>query len=131
MVAGLGWPASAQWVDASVACCQPVVASECCESYLVPATAVTSAACEYEYVLQPVWTQPAPAVSPYAGTPSAAGPYAGTAAPPAANWYGPATPGGTHPAIPPSYYLGRGWLGQPTLYAEGQPVRNALRYLTP
>ena len=28
-------------------------------------------------------------------------------------------------------YLGRGIIGQPKLYVEGQPVRNALRFLTP
>ena len=29
--------------------------------------------------------------------------------------------------MPPSYYVGRGVLGQPTLYVPGQPVRNFLR----
>jgi hypothetical protein len=30
----------------------------------------------------------------------------------------------------PVYYLGRGIIGQPKLYVPGQPVRNALRFLT-
>jgi hypothetical protein len=33
--------------------------------------------------------------------------------------------------MPASYYVGRGILGQPTLYVPGQPVRNFLRYLSP
>ncbi len=28
-------------------------------------------------------------------------------------------------------YMGRGLIGQPKLYVEGQPLRNALRFLTP
>lgn len=31
----------------------------------------------------------------------------------------------------PSYYVGRGVVGQPTVYVPGQPVRNALRFLAP
>ncbi len=31
----------------------------------------------------------------------------------------------------PRYVLGRGILGQPKLYVDGQPVRNFLRWLTP
>ena len=34
-------------------------------------------------------------------------------------------------AMPRSYRVGRGILGQPKVYVPGQPVRNALRYLTP
>lgn len=34
-------------------------------------------------------------------------------------------------APPPVYYLGRGIIGQPKVYIPGQPVRNALRFLTP
>jgi hypothetical protein len=34
------------------------------------------------------------------------------------------------PAIPPGYYPGRGIIGQQKLYATGQPIRNALRFLT-
>jgi hypothetical protein len=33
--------------------------------------------------------------------------------------------------VPVDYYLGRGILGQPTVYVPGQPVRNFLRYLAP
>ena len=33
--------------------------------------------------------------------------------------------------MPPNYQLGRGILGQPTVYVPGQPVRNFLRYLAP
>lgn len=33
--------------------------------------------------------------------------------------------------VPANYYLGRGVLGQPTVYVPGQPVRNFLRYLAP
>lgn len=33
--------------------------------------------------------------------------------------------------MPPNYQLGRGILGQPTVYIPGQPVRNFLRYLAP
>ncbi len=34
-------------------------------------------------------------------------------------------------AAGPQYVLGRGILGQPKLYVEGQPVRNFLRWLSP
>lgn len=34
-------------------------------------------------------------------------------------------------AMPPSYEIGRGILGQPKLYVPGQPVRNFVRWLTP
>ncbi len=34
-------------------------------------------------------------------------------------------------AVPRSYQVGRGILGQPKVYVPGQPIRNALRYLTP
>jgi hypothetical protein len=34
-------------------------------------------------------------------------------------------------AMPGAYYVGRGILGQPKLYVPGQPIRNALRWLTP
>jgi hypothetical protein len=33
--------------------------------------------------------------------------------------------------MPANYQLGRGILGQPTVYVPGQPVRNFLRYLAP
>ena len=32
---------------------------------------------------------------------------------------------------PPGHYIGRGIIGQPKLYVAGQPVRNALRFITP
>ena len=31
----------------------------------------------------------------------------------------------------PAHYIGRGIVGQPKLFVNGQPVRNALRFLTP
>ena len=31
----------------------------------------------------------------------------------------------------PGHYIGRGIIGQPKLYVAGQPVRNALRFITP
>ena len=34
------------------------------------------------------------------------------------------------PTVPPGYYPGRGIIGQQKLYATGQPIRNALRFLT-
>lgn len=34
-------------------------------------------------------------------------------------------------AVPRSYQVGRGILGQAKIYVPGQPIRNALRYLTP
>ena len=34
-------------------------------------------------------------------------------------------------AMPRSYQVGRGILGQVKVYVPGQPIRNALRYLTP
>ena len=34
-------------------------------------------------------------------------------------------------AMPSAYYVGRGIFGQPKVYVPGQPVRNALRWLTP
>jgi hypothetical protein len=34
-------------------------------------------------------------------------------------------------SAPPSYYVGRGVIGQPKMYVPGQPIRNFLRYLTP
>ena len=33
--------------------------------------------------------------------------------------------------LPPAYAVGRGILGQPKVYAPGQPVRNFVRYLSP
>lgn len=35
------------------------------------------------------------------------------------------------PAPPSGYVVGRGLIGQPTLYLPGQPIRNFLRYLSP
>ncbi len=35
------------------------------------------------------------------------------------------------PSVPNGYVVGRGLLGQAKLYKPGQPVRNALRYLSP
>lgn len=35
------------------------------------------------------------------------------------------------PAPAPAYRVGRGLLGQPKLYVPSQPIRNALRFLTP
>ncbi|MCA9167790.1 MAG: hypothetical protein KDB23_08990 [Planctomycetales bacterium] len=40
-----------------------------------------------------------------------------------------AAPTGT--GLEAGYYVGRGILGQPTVYAEGQPVRNFLRAFSP
>ncbi|MCA9222703.1 MAG: hypothetical protein KDA71_20405 [Planctomycetales bacterium] len=38
----------------------------------------------------------------------------------------------TAPVIPPAgYSVGRGLLGRPTVYVDGQPVRNFLRWLSP
>ena len=34
-------------------------------------------------------------------------------------------------AIPSAYYIGSGLVGQPKVYVQGQPVRNALRYVSP
>jgi hypothetical protein len=34
-------------------------------------------------------------------------------------------------AMPADYYFGRGLIGQPKVYVQGQPVRNALRFITP
>ena len=34
-------------------------------------------------------------------------------------------------ARPRPYYVGRGLIGQPKLYVGGQPIRNALRFITP
>jgi hypothetical protein len=33
--------------------------------------------------------------------------------------------------MPPGTYLGQGWLGQPTAYVDGQPIRNLFRYILP
>lgn len=33
--------------------------------------------------------------------------------------------------VPSTYYVGRGVIGQPTVYVPGQPIRNALRFLSP
>lgn len=33
--------------------------------------------------------------------------------------------------VPTNYYVGRGVIGQPKVYVQGQPVRNVLRFLTP
>jgi hypothetical protein len=33
-------------------------------------------------------------------------------------------------SLPPNSYVGRGIFGQPKVYVPGQPIRNALRYLT-
>jgi len=35
------------------------------------------------------------------------------------------------PSVPSAYILGRGVIGQPTVYIPGQPVRNVLRYVSP
>jgi hypothetical protein len=34
-------------------------------------------------------------------------------------------------SMPPVLYVGQGILGQPKVYVPGQPIRNALRYLSP
>ena len=34
-------------------------------------------------------------------------------------------------SMPSVLYLGQGFLGQPKVYVPGQPIRNALRYLSP
>jgi hypothetical protein len=34
-------------------------------------------------------------------------------------------------AMPADYYFGRGLIGQPKVYVQGQPVRNAIRFITP
>ena len=34
------------------------------------------------------------------------------------------------PALPPGYHVGSGILGQPTIYGDGQPLRNFFRYLS-
>jgi hypothetical protein len=34
-------------------------------------------------------------------------------------------------SAPPSYYVGRGVIGQPKMYVPGQPIRNFFRYLSP
>ena len=34
-------------------------------------------------------------------------------------------------SLPSDYYFGRGLIGQPKVYVQGQPVRNALRFITP
>ena len=33
--------------------------------------------------------------------------------------------------MPPGTYLGQGFIGQPTAYVDGQPIRNLLRYVSP
>jgi hypothetical protein len=33
--------------------------------------------------------------------------------------------------MPSTYTVGRGIIGQPTVYVAGQPIRNFLRYLSP
>lgn len=33
--------------------------------------------------------------------------------------------------LPGNYYFGRGLIGQPKVYVPGQPVRNAIRYISP
>jgi hypothetical protein len=35
------------------------------------------------------------------------------------------------PPLPPRHRFGRGLIGQPVVYVDGQPVRNALRWLFP
>jgi hypothetical protein len=37
----------------------------------------------------------------------------------------------TQPALPPNRYIGTNLFGSPKVYANGQPVRNALRWLGP
>jgi hypothetical protein len=68
----------------------------------------TSTAC-------PAGCTPAPAT--YTARPALPLPYVSPYAPPPA-------------AIPAGYYTGRGIIGQPKLYATGQPIRNVLRFLT-
>jgi len=68
-------------------------------------------------------TAPAPgAVAPTGATPTTA--------------YYPYLTGNFQPVVatqnmPPGTYLGRGLIGQPTAYVDGQPVRNLFRYIFP
>jgi hypothetical protein len=81
---------------------------------------------------------PAATVPPACGTPACGTPACGTPAcsppvllpPPASPTirYRPVIPVGRPPR---SVYLGQGWLGQPKVYVEGQPIRNFFRYLGP
>jgi hypothetical protein len=91
------------------------------QPYAAPAAVVQPVAPNYAggVYAQPVTygnpCMPCPCVSPVSYQPAAA--YQPVAAPAAA---------GCKP-----YYVGRGLLGQPKLYMPGQPVRNALRFITP
>lgn len=70
---------------------------------------------------------PAPIATPY----SSSSPYVSSVpyvSSPATTAYQPLVP---IVSTPPSYYVGRGVIGQPKMYVPGQPIRNFLRYLTP
>ena len=91
------------------------------------------------YAPSPIQLPPPPAVTTSAYPPVATVPAAcGTPAcsppvllpPPASPTirYRPVIPVGRPPR---PVYLGQGWLGQPKVYVEGQPIRNFFRYLGP
>ena len=88
------------------------------------------------YAPQPVGMQPIAGATPYGG-----GYYGGDCCSattamvqPPAPAYAPAA-GCSAPVVlgqsPPNHYIGRGIVGQPKLYVSGQPLRNALRFITP
>ena len=106
---------------------------------------VSSPPCQFDaaYMVSPrVYRQAVdPCAQPGRGTPYAPSPYATSSggspfayAPPTAMPYG--YNSGYRPLIGfgqslNNAYLGRGIIGQPTAYVDGQPVRNFLRYLFP
>ncbi len=96
----------AQYVAPATSCCQPV-ASQCGLQPIAsaPTTAYYGQCAAYNRVQY----MPTTAYSPVTAAPAYA---------PAPVNYG-------------GYYIGSGLLGQPTLYADGQPLRNFLRYLSP
>lgn len=96
-------------------CCQPIqsVVARPVQNYVPVAYS------------QPTYTQPTYTQPTYitAGYPSQAG-----YTPVAYNSPSPILP---VTSMPSNYYVGRGIIGQPKVYVPGQPIRNALRYLTP
>ena len=68
------------------------------------------------------------------GNPCGCGPTANTFLPPPVT-VGVPTAGFQAPVVlgqsPSNHYIGRGIVGQPKLYVSGQPIRNALRFITP
>ncbi len=121
LAGAVAFPARGQAQDGSaVGCCPPAAVTWVPVRTLRPVVAAPVTVC------RPVVCCPPALPQTYAPQqPSPPGTASRPASPAPQVVYQPAVAAG------PRYMLGRGVLGQPKLYVEGQPVRNFLRWLTP